>query len=143
MFGALLAGQPRDDWLDLPFVTIMSVNEIIINPLITVTTAIAFALQVATTRAAQGPSALSRMALLLQAATFLVLAVLWPFRFKMPRNLSHSRGVWVLDEWYPHVGWSCINNAIVAVGECIVLYTAAKDNSGMQSVGEEQSLLGT
>jgi hypothetical protein len=48
IFWALLAGKSREDWLDLPFVKIMGFNQYWINPIITFTTIIAFALQACT-----------------------------------------------------------------------------------------------
>lgn len=41
MFWAIVAGTPRDDCLDLPFVVIMGINHACIKPLITVTTGVA------------------------------------------------------------------------------------------------------
>ncbi|KAF1947620.1 hypothetical protein EJ02DRAFT_507475 [Clathrospora elynae] len=144
VFWAILAGQPRDDWLDLPFVTIMSINEYCINSVITIATVVAFALQAGTAREAQGPSALNRTILLLQAVFFLALAVLWPFRFKVPQNLRSQGNVWLLEVWYPLVGWKCINNAVIATGQGIVLYAASRRaDSGGGLDGERQALLTT
>ncbi|KAF2218833.1 hypothetical protein BDZ85DRAFT_64715 [Elsinoe ampelina] len=142
IFWAILAGQPRDDWLDLPFVTIMGINAYGINPIITVVTGIASALQVRTTRVSQGPSALNPMTLLPCAVVSLVLAVSWPFRFKLPHNLKSHGQLWLLEEWYPLVGWTCVNNAVIAMGQCITLYVMMrKSDSGVQLNGERQALL--
>lgn len=144
VFWAILAGQPTKDWLDLPFVTIMSLNYYCINPIITIATGIAFVLQVSTTRETQGPSALNHITLLLQAVVFLALAVSWPFRFKLPQELRSQSDLWLLDEWYPLVGWTCVNNAIIAIGQGFVLYAAfGRGNSGVEPIGERQALLGT
>ncbi|KAH9205250.1 hypothetical protein DL95DRAFT_492198, partial [Leptodontidium sp. 2 PMI_412] len=84
IFWAVLACQPQDNWLNLQFTTIMSINEYCI--IITVTTVTAFTLQARTTREAQDPSALSRATLLLQAVTFLALALPW-FRVQVPQTM--------------------------------------------------------
>ncbi|KAJ4375997.1 hypothetical protein N0V83_001277 [Neocucurbitaria cava] len=144
VFWAILAGQPRDDWADLPFVTIMGINEYCINPVITIATGVAFALQAGTARETQGPSALNQTTLLLQAVVFLALAVSWPFRIKVPQNLRSQGNLWLLQDWYPLVGWTCINNAVIAIGQGIVLYAASRRaDSGVEPEGERQALLTT
>jgi hypothetical protein len=145
VFWAILAGQPRDDWLDLCFVTIMGINQYCINPFITIVTGIAFALQADTTRDTQGPSALNRRTLLLQAVVFLALAVLWPFRMKVPQNRRLWSLLSFLREWYALVGWTCINNAIIAIGQgSVLLYaTFKRADSGVESGNETQPLLNT
>lgn len=146
VFWALLAGTPRDDWLDLPFVSIMGVNQYCINPIITVTTIFAFFLQAGTTKDAQGPSSSSRTVLLLQAIVFLALAMSWPLRFQVPLNRrTYYRGDWYfLEEWYPLVGWACVNNAVIAIGQGVVLYTAStRLDNGAASSGERQPLITT
>lgn len=137
---AILAGKPRDDWLDLPFVTIMGINQYCINPLITVATAAAFVIQESVAGRSQSPSALNRTTLLPQAALFLVLAVSWPFRFKVPQNLRYPG--WVLEEWYPLVGWVCVNNAIIAIGQGILLYAdSGRGDREVEQNGERRLLL--
>ena len=144
VFWIILASQPRDDWLDLPFVTIMGINMFIINPIITIATGVAFALQARTTSETQGPLVLNRAILLLQAVVFLALAVSWPFRFKVPHNLWYPGFLWFLEEWYPLVGWTCINNAVITIGLGIVLYAASgRAGSGMEPAGEREALLTT
>lgn len=120
----------------------MAVNMYIANPFITTATMIAFAYQAAATRASCGSNALSRTTLGLQALIFLVLAVLWPFRLVMPDMLRGDQfdELW---EYYCLVGWPGINNAVVAVGQYVVLYmTAGKDDSARMA-GERQVLLVT
>lgn len=144
VFWAILAGHPRDDWVDLPFVTIMGINEYCINPIITIVTGVAFALQAKTARESRGLSALSRTTLLLQTVVFLALAVSWPFRFKVPQNLRSQGSLWFLREWYPLVGWTCINNAVITMGQGIVLYAASRRaESGVAPAGEREALLTT
>lgn len=144
VFWAILAGQPRDDWLDLPFVTIMGINEYCINPLVTIATGVAFALQIGTAKESQGTSAVNRTTLLPQAVIFLALAVSWPFRFQVPKNLRSQGNWWLVEEWYPLVGWTCINNAVIAIGQGIVLYAASRRaDSGEEPDRERQALLTT
>jgi hypothetical protein len=141
IFWALLAGQPRDDWLDLPFVTIMGINQYCINPVITITIIFAFVLQAQTASQIQGPSTLDLITLVLQIFIFLALAVSWPLRFRVPQNLYLRADVWWLEAWYPLVGWACVNSAIVAVGQSIVLYAVCVAENRTVLVGERQALL--
>lgn len=141
VFWAVLAGKPSKDWLDLPFVVIMGINFAFINPLITIGTLAAYGLQAIETVATEKRTALSRSALVLQIIVFLALAVLWPFRFGLPQDLRESGSV----EWYPLVGWACVNNALVALGQCIVLYAVhGTTHEGEESMRREtQPLLAT
>lgn len=142
IFWALLAGTPRDDWLDLPFVTIMGVNQYVINPIISIATAMAFVVQHGTTRDVEGQSALTRTTLLPHLLVFLALAVSWPFRFQVPQNLLVQDNWWILTEWYPLVGWTCVNNAVIAFGQGILLYAmAGRSDGGVQSNREREALL--
>lgn len=146
IFCAVLAGQPQDNWLDLQFTMIMDAHEYCINPIITITTGVAFALQASTTRVAHGPTVFNPSLLLLQAVMFLGLALSWPVRFQVPQNLRDSyRGNWfLLEEWYPLVGWACINNAVIAIGQGTVLYIAAINaDNVVELIGERQPLLKT
>jgi len=145
IFWIFMAGSPTDDWLDLPFVMIMTVQQIIFNPIITIATSIAFALQIRMMRTSQDPSALSCAALLLPCGLFLALAVSWPFRFRVPRNLRRERGDfwWPLTEWYPQVGWTCINSGVVAIGYAILLCVfTSTTGSGAELGTEGEALLG-
>jgi hypothetical protein len=139
IFWALFAGTPSRDWLDLHFIAIMGFNQYLINPIITIATGVAFALQARETT--RGPSALNRTASLLQAITFLALAVSWFFRFQVPRNMRDRGFLWLVQVWYPLVGWACINNAVIAIGHAFVLYAAS--GSGGAPDGERQALLGS
>jgi hypothetical protein len=141
IFWALLAGQPRDDWLDLPFVTIMGINQYCINPIITITAIVAFSLQARTANQTRGRSSLNQMSLALQIFVFLALAVSWPFRFRVPRNLYLRVDVWWLEVWYPLVGWTCVNSAVIAFGQIIVLYAVFRVGSGAEMGEERQALL--
>jgi hypothetical protein len=137
VFWALFAGTPSRDWLDLHFVGIMGFNQYLINPIITIATGIAFAHQARETT--RGPSALNRTALLLQAIAFLALAVSWLFRFQVPQRREERGFLWLLQVWYPLVGWACVNNAVNAIGHAFVVYAAS--GSGGAPDGERQALL--
>ncbi|OAL43329.1 hypothetical protein IQ07DRAFT_593125 [Pyrenochaeta sp. DS3sAY3a] len=142
IFWALLAGTPRDDWLDLPFVTIMGVNQYVVNPIVSIATAMAFVVQHGTTRDVEGPSALNRTTLLPPMLVFHALAVSWPFRFQVPQNLLLHDNWWILTVWYPLVGWTCVNNAVIAFGQVILLYAmAGRSNGGVGLDGEREALL--
>jgi hypothetical protein len=146
VFWTVLAGTPTDDPFDLPFVTIMSAQQTVINAIITVTTGVAFALQFHAVEATQGASALSRTALFLPAILFLALAVSWPFRFQVPLNLQRDRGGlwWILVEWYPQVGWPCVNSAVIAIGHGALIYALSGTTaSGVEPGTEREALLGT
>jgi hypothetical protein len=139
IFWALFAGTPSKDWLDLHFVGIMGFNQYLINPIITIATGIAFALQARETT--HSPSALNRTALLLQAIAFLALAVSWPFRFQVPHRMRERGFLWLLQVWYPLVGWACVNNALIAVGQAFLVYAAS--GGGGAPNAERQVLLGS
>lgn len=140
---AILAGKPTRDWLDLPFVVIMGINLACINPLFTVATIVAYGLQAGATVAPQDRNALSRTTVVLQIIVFSALAVLWPLRLTLPQYLKGN--LWVVYDWYPLVGWPCVNNALIAVGQCIVLYNfdgTARSEAQLTS-GETEPLLAT
>jgi hypothetical protein len=145
IFWAVVAGAPSDDPFDLPFVVIMSVQQTVINAIITITTGVAFALQFHMVKATQGASALSRAALLLPTILFLALAVSWPFRFQVPLNLQRDRrGLWILAEWYPQVGWPCVNSAVIAIGHGALIYAlSGRIGSGVETGTEREALLGS
>lgn len=141
VFWAVMAGKPSKDWLDVPFVVIMGINFAFINPLITIGTLVAYGLQAIETVATEKHTALSRSAFFLQIIVFLALAVLWPFRFRLPQDLRESDSF----EWYPLVGWACVNNALVALGQSIVLYAVhGTPRDGEESMRREaEPLLST
>lgn len=143
-FWAVLAGKPTRDWLDLPFVTIMGINYMFINPLITIATGAAHGLQASEAGMTQDRTALSQTTLVLQIIVFSALAVSWPFRFRLPENLRGPE-LWLVYDWYPHVGWPCVNNALIAAGQCLVLYAVGGTaRSGEQLTSREtQPLLAT
>jgi hypothetical protein len=67
--------------------------------------------------------------------------VSWPFRFRVPRNLYLRVDVWWLEVWYPLVGWTCVNNAVIAFGQIIVLYAVFRVGSVAETGEERQALL--
>ena len=141
LFSLRVGGRPQS----LVFLSITGINADVANPLTTISTAIAFMHQASTMWMSQGPSVLSKTTLVLQVATFLALAVSWPFRLVLPENLWHlGEQPALLMEWYPWVGWACVNNAVVAIGQATVLYVALRlDGRSTQSASERQVLLAT
>lgn len=135
---AVFAGIPDTSWYDFPFGIIMFVNYFFINSLITVSTGVAYGLQAySTAQVPPGRSALSRTALIRQIILFFTLAVLWPIRFPAPVRTRYD-DPWLLMIWYPLVGWACVNNALIAAGQCIVLYNlGGTDGSDTQSTDQE------
>jgi hypothetical protein len=130
----------------------MAFNTAIAMPIATILTTVACALQASRSSkfnaaskfsANNSMNALSRRTLVLQMLTFLALAILWPFRFRMPSKLVRPEWEWMVYEWYPNVGWTCVNNAVITVGQYAVLYVlAGGDASGDYSAaGERQALL--
>ncbi|KAH7399187.1 hypothetical protein DE146DRAFT_525984 [Phaeosphaeria sp. MPI-PUGE-AT-0046c] len=141
---ALFAGIPTQDWLDLTFVLIMSAQQYIINPVIAILTVIALGLQINMTRKLQGASALTRWTVAPQALVFLALAISWPMRFKMPRNLSIRRDRWWwVAEWYPQVGWAGVNSVVIGFGLTVVAFYAGTERAGSGRDGASEALLGT
>jgi hypothetical protein len=148
----LIAGKPAKYWDNLAFLIIMGFNTAVANPVATILTVIACAFQasrsskfIATSKSSENDStnALSRKTAVLQMLTFLALAILWPFRVRMPSKLVRPGWEWIVYEWYPNVGWPCVNNAVIAVGQYVVLYILAGGNArgGHSAVGERQALL--
>lgn len=123
----------------------MCLNYIFINPIITITTGVAFALQANASLSTmdeetQSTSALNQTTLLIPAVVFTALTVSWPCRFKVDQNLSEGyRGdLWfLLETWYPLVGWTCINNAVFAVGSAVVLYIVSRKTDDGVAVEQE------
>lgn len=128
---------------DTIFIIICNLNAGIANPIITIAAAVAYMLQAIATNNAQGLGALSNLSLVLQVATFLALAVLWPFRLVLPENLWEVGPQPVLwTQWYPWVGWACVNSAAVAIGQVGVLYVGLGLGDGNpRSASERQALL--
>jgi hypothetical protein len=148
----LIAGKPARYWDNLAFLFMIGFNTAVAMPIATILTVAACALQasrsskfIATSKSSGNTStnALSRKTLVLQMLTFLALAILWPFRFRMPSTLVRPGWEWLVYEWYPNVGWLCVNNAVIAVGQYGVLYVLAGGYaSGNQRItGERQALL--
>jgi hypothetical protein len=148
----LIAGKPAKYWGNIAFLFIIGFNTAVAMPIATILTVVACALQasrssehIATSKFSGNiaTDALSRKTLVLQMLTFLALAILWPFRFRMPSKLVRPGWEWMVYEWYPNVGWTCVNNAVIAVGRYVVLYVlAGGDASGDYStVGDRRALL--
>ena len=145
---AIIAGKPRRRWDNLAFLIIMSANSYIAIPLSSLATLAAFAYQIrhgnseSATGGKHSPKALSTWVLALQVALFLSLALFWPSRLTLPRNLRHGDW-WLLTEWYPQVGWACVNNAVFAAGSILLLYVelGVGSEGSERPPGERQALL--
>lgn len=111
-------GRPED----VVFNIIRNINAAVINPLFALMTIVAFFYQARVVPSAGQPNALSNRTLGLHFFTFLLLAISWPFRLILPPNMWQlgSKPA-ILLEWYPWVGWACVNNAIFAIGQGMIL----------------------
>ncbi|TQV90106.1 hypothetical protein IF1G_11215 [Cordyceps javanica] len=106
---------------DIVFNIIRNINAVFINPLFTLIATIAVFTQV---RAM--PNQLmgcSHWTLGAQSFTYLILAISWPFRLILPPNMwgPGSKPDQLL-QWYRWVGWACVNNAILAIGQGVMLF---------------------
>lgn len=139
IFFAAVGGRPQDTILNI----IRNINAAIVNPIFTLLAVVAFFFQASVTWPARDLGVLSKPTLVLQFATFLLLAVSWPFRLILPSNMWRlgSKPA-VLMEWYPWVGWACVNNAVMAIGQGAMLFTVSRGVDGKTRLaGEAQSLL--
>jgi len=116
-------GQPNDPW-NL-FNMMRGFNAQIINPFFTFIAVTAFFVQVRAMPVAGDPNVCSKLTLGLQCSTFFLLAISWPFRlippyFERGYKVPAKRG-----PWYRWVGWASVNNAIIAIGQGIMLLLLA------------------
>jgi hypothetical protein len=138
-----IGGSGGDDYFF--FFIIAGFDYWIVNPLITISIAIALIHQATMTWSHRGETALSPIALALQVVLYLGLAIAWPYRLALPANLWPREGPtleWICAEWYPVVGWACVNNAMIALGQAVVLfvwYRSRENNT--YAVEAEQPLL--
>lgn len=126
---------------DYAFFLIAGFDYYIVNPLTTLSIAIALTHQANTTWKHQGETALSPTALASQAVLYLGLAISWPYRLALPHNLWSWETVsfgWICSEWYPVVGWACVNNAILALGQAVVFFVWYCRHDGNACVAEEE-----
>jgi hypothetical protein len=144
---AVVAGKPARQLDNMAFLIIMSANNYIAIPVSTITTLGAFVYQIRSGSELVGSgtsssNALSTRTFALQGIVFLALAVLWPYRLTLPRNLRHGDW-WLVTEWYPQVGWACVNSAVFAAGSILRLYVGLGVGSeGTERLsGERQALL--
>jgi len=115
-------GGSGDDYF---FFIIAGFDYWIVNPLTTNSIAIALIHQATMTWSYRGKTALSPAALVLQLVLYLGLAIAWPYRLALPASLWPREGLtleWICSEWYPVVGWACVNNAVIALGQAVVLF---------------------
>jgi hypothetical protein len=145
---AVVAGKPARQLINMAFLIILSANSYIAIPLSTLATLAAFAYQIRHSNSGSAisgensPNALSMRVLALQVVLFLTLALFWPFRLTLPRSLRRGDW-WLVTEWYPQVGWACVNNAVFAAGSILMLYVGLGVGSeGTERLpGERQALL--
>lgn len=146
MFAAIV-GESRRQWDNLAFLIIMSAQAYIANPFATVLLAVAFACQLRWTnarrKAGEVPANdLSNYTLAFQSAIFLALAILWPSRLMLPRKLRGDEPWYLIDEWYPLVGWPCVNSFVMAAGHYAVLYVVSgTDTKSTTCLAVERSTL--
>lgn len=141
ILSVVAGGRPQD----VVFNIIRNINAGIVNPLFTLIAAVSFFFQARVMPPAGQPNALSKWTLSLHFFIFLILAICWPFRLILPPNMWKLGGKpAILLEWYPWVGWACVNNAIMAIGQGIMLllYTSrAESDNNITFTDERQSLL--
>lgn len=135
-----IGGRPQD----VVFNIIRNINARVINTLFTLITAVAVFIQ-----ARAMPDQLmgwSQWTLGLQSFTYLILAISWPFRLILPPNMWQlgSKPVLLL-EWYPWVGWACVNNAILAIGQGMILFLSIRrvPDGNLSLANERRPLLGS
>jgi hypothetical protein len=117
-------GNDADDYA---FFIISGFDYYIVNPLTTISIAVALANQARITWKHQGgiESGLSPVTLGSQAVLYLALAIAWPYRLVLPSNLWSWETMsfeWVCEEWYPMVGWACVHNAVLGLGQGVVFF---------------------
>lgn len=139
---SVMAGGRADD---VVFNIIRNINAGIINPFFTLIAAVAFFFQARVMTAVGQPNALSKWTLGLHFLTFLLLATSWPFRLILPPNMWQlGAKPAILLEWYPWVGWACVNNAVLAIGQgtMMLLYIRSMTFDGdVRITPERQHLL--
>ena len=130
---------------DYAFFIIADFDYYIVGSLTTLSMAIALALQARMIWKYQGETALSPTTLVLQAVLCLGLAIAWPYRLVLPHNLWSWETIsfeWIYSEWYPMVGWACVNSAVLALGQVVVLFAwYYRRDSNACLVEEERPLL--
>ncbi|RFU26465.1 hypothetical protein B7463_g9859, partial [Scytalidium lignicola] len=135
-----IGGRPQD----IVFNIIRNINAAVINPLFTLIAAVTVFIQ-----ARAMPDQLmgwSQWTLGLQSFTYLILAISWPFRLILPPNMWQlgSKPALLL-EWYPWVGWACVNNAILAIGQGMILFLSISRvaDGNLSLADERRPLLGS
>ncbi|KAF2671551.1 hypothetical protein BT63DRAFT_452055 [Microthyrium microscopicum] len=110
----------------------------IVHPLVTAFASASLAPQLRAIRAGPGPGALSIPSLLLQSVTFTLLALSWMIRLPLPRGYTFIPW-WY---WYALVGWAAVDDAIFAIYQGVLWWTASSHGIA-QMVSEAQPLLST
>jgi len=127
------------------FFLIAGFDYYIVNPLTTISIVIALVNQTRMTWEPQGRPALSPTTLALQAVLYLGLAIAWPYRLVLPPELWSWETIsfdFIYSEWYPMVGWACVNSAVLALGQAVVFFVwHYRHGSNTCLVEEERPLL--
>jgi hypothetical protein len=132
-----IGGRPQD----VVFNIIRNINAAVMNPLFTLMAAVTVYTQARSMP--DQPMGWSQWALGLQSFTYLLLAISWPFRLILPPNMWQlgSKPALLL-EWYPWVGWACVNNTILAIGQGIILFLSiSRVVDGKSSLTDERRSL--
>lgn len=125
---------------DIVLIITVNINMMVVNLLTSAATALAYICQTYTTVRRNDTGALSTTTLGLHVTVSAALAATWPFRLVLDEDLWPPEG-WVWT-WYRWVGWACVNSAIAAMGQAIVLSAALGVGTGTStSSGESQPLL--
>lgn len=111
---ALWLDSEHQGWQLLEFVLF---NFCVMKPVMLLLAIIAAAVQVTVAQRAPAVSALSTAAIKSQAVLYTLLAIAWLFR--MPA--LDTRDEWDAILWYPLQGWPCVNNALLAVQQVVIL----------------------
>lgn len=136
--------MPKGPVDDLAFNLMRNLHAVIANYVFTFLLTMSFLFQVHIMPSYGQTNALSKWTLALQSFTFLLLAISWPFRLILPPNMwEHGLKPAVLMEWYPWVGWACVNSAIMAIGQGVLLFISSRGGVGgsIGLVGEDEILL--
>ena len=129
-------GRPQD----LIYNVVRNINACIINPIFSASTVVAFLLQARINGrfTAEQPHALNKWTLGLQSIVYLLLAISWPFRLKVSPNMRQAGPKpFLLMTWYPWVGWACINNAVLAIGQGLMLLSLSRVGPGQIRLTDE------
>lgn len=141
LFSQLVEG--RGD--DIIFFIVSDCNAYFANTLTAISIGIAFFHEASFSQDMKEPSMLSKRSIMLHGVLYLALAISWPFRLKLPSNLWSHGDQWPLvTEWYPWVGWPCVNSTAMAPGQAfMMLLISDRKERESQTAGETRPMLAT